>query len=86
MGLNLNLKKKEKGQEGGKWANGGSGYFDFYLFIWLYWVLVKASGIFSWSTWDLVPRIGQGLNLGHLHWEHEVLATGLPEKYHSGLF
>ena len=59
---------------------------NFYLFIWLHWVLVEASGIFSWSMWDLVPQIGQELNLGHLHREHEVLATGSPGKSHSGLF
>ena len=28
---------------------------NIYLFTWLFWVLVVASGIFSCGTWDLVP-------------------------------
>ena len=28
---------------------------DFYLFIWMHWVLVAACGLFSCSVWDLVP-------------------------------
>ena len=45
--------------------------FNIYLFIWLCQVLVAACGI-------LFPD--QGLNLGPLHWEHGVLATGPPRK------
>ena len=32
--------------------------FKIYLFIWLWWVSVVASGIFSCGPWDLVPRLG----------------------------
>ena len=42
-----------------------------YLFIWLCWFLAVACGI-SFSH--------QGLNLGPLHWEPRVLATGPPRK------
>ena len=45
--------------------------FIFYLFIWLHQVLVAAYGI--WFP-------DQGLNLGPLHWEPGVLATGPPGK------
>ena len=41
------------------------------LFIWLCQVLVVACGI---------QFPDQGSNLGPLHWEHRVLATGLPGK------
>ena len=30
----------------------------------------------SWGMWDLVPQ--SGIEPGPLHWEHRVLATGLP--------
>ena len=33
-------------------------FLHFYLFIWLCWVLVVTLGIFSCSTWDLVPWPG----------------------------
>ena len=35
-------------------------FFNFYLFIWLHWVLVAACGIFNlcWDMWDLVSRPG----------------------------
>ena len=33
-------------------------FICFYLFIWLHWVLAVAHRIFSWGTWDLVPRAG----------------------------
>ena len=57
--------------------------------------LVVACGLFSCGLWDLlvaacgllavVCRIqfpDQGLNPGPLHWEHRVLTTGPPGKYH----
>ena len=31
---------------------------NFYLFIWLCWVLVVACGIFSWGMWNLIPWPG----------------------------
>ena len=34
--------------------------------------------LLSWSMWDLVPD--QGSNLGPLHWELRVVATGPPGK------
>ena len=38
-----------------------------------------AHGIFfSYGMWDLVPN--QRSNLGLLHWDHRVLATGPPGK------
>ena len=40
--------------------------------------LVVACELLSWSMWDLVPD--QGSNLGPLHWELRVLATGPPGK------
>ena len=46
-------------------------YFFKYLFVWLCQVLVAARGIQS-------PD--QGSNLGSLHWELRVLATGPPRK------
>ena len=53
------------------------------FFIWLSWVLVLALWIFSckmWAfscgIWDLVPW--PGIKPRALHWEGEVLATGLP--------
>ena len=51
-----------------------------YLYIWLYWFLIVAHGIFnlSCSMWDLVPH--QGSNLGSLYWEQRVLATSPPGK------
>ena len=33
-------------------------FICFYLFIWLHWILAIAHRIFSWGTWDLVPRPG----------------------------
>ena len=50
-------------------ANATNLFFLFkkYLFIWLSWVVVVAGGI-------QFPK--QGLNLGPLHWEHRVSATG----------
>ena len=42
-------------------------YFLKYLFIWLLWVLVAACRI---------QFLDQGWNLGPLHWEHRVPATG----------
>ena len=60
---------------------------NIYLFIWLCQVLVVACGIFSCgmrtlgcSMWDIVPWPG---NLGPLHWEHGVLATGAPGSPHA---
>ena len=60
----------------------------FLFFIWLCSVLVAAHGLFdlchsmwdllSCGMWDVFPE--QGLNLGHLHWDHGVLATGPPGK------
>ena len=50
-------------------------FFKFYLFIWLLWVPVVACGI-------QLPD--QGSNLGPLHWELRVLATGPPGKPHQG--
>ena len=44
------------------------------LFIWLHWVFVTAGEIFSCSMWDLV--LDQRSDLGPLHWELGVLATG----------
>ena len=37
-----------------------------------------ACGIFSCGIWDLV--LWPGVELGPLHWELGILATGLPEK------
>ena len=71
-------------------------FFKFiYLFIWLYqvlvWhlgslvfiaagrILVTAGDSLSCSMWDL-PFPDQGSNLGALHWEPGVLATGPPGK------
>ena len=58
---------------------------NIYLFIWLRWVLVATCRIFSCSMrtlscsmWDLIPC--WGIELGPLHWEHGVLATGPPGK------
>ena len=48
-----------------------------YLFIWLHQVLVAAYGI--WFP-------DQGLNLGPLHWEPGVLATGPLGKSHFDAF
>ena len=55
------------------------------VFIWLHLVCVVAHGIFhcgiqilSCSVWDLVPDLGW--NLGPLHWQHGILATGPPGK------
>ena len=57
-------------------------YFK-YLFIWLCQVLAAVCRIFSCGIqilscciWDLVPWS----NLGPLHWELGILATGLPRK------
>ena len=46
-------------------------YFHFLIFIWLYQVLAAACGI---------QFPDQGMNVGPLHWEHAVLATGAPRK------
>ena len=46
-------------------------FFNIYLLFWLLWILVEARGI----EFPL-----QGLNLGFLHWKHQVLATGPPGK------
>ena len=64
-----------------------------YLFIWLHWVLVVVRGIFVAAhegsslrhAGSLVAACGiwfpdQGSNLGPLHWERGVLATGPPGK------
>ena len=48
-----------------------------YLFIWLCEVLVEACGI---------SFLGQGSNLGPLHWECGVSATGPPGKSQSDSF
>ena len=45
-----------------------------YLFIWLCWVLASAGRIYF-------PD--QGWNLGSLHWEHGVLASGQQGKFHE---
>ena len=49
---------------------------NIHSFIWLHQVLVLGCGIFSCDMWHLVPS--QGSNLGPLHWEWGVLATGPP--------
>ena len=60
-------------------------FFNIYLFIWLHLVFIACTGssifccdmrTFSCNTWDLVPD--QGSNLGPLHWDHRVLASGPP--------
>ena len=70
----------------------------FLFFIWLCSVLVVACGLcdlhysmggllscgmrtLSCGMWDILPE--QGLNLGHLHWDYRVLATGPPGKSHN---
>ena len=54
-------------------------FFSFlkYLCVWLHRVLVatcSSTRTLSWIMWDLVPWLR--LNMGPLHREHEVLATG----------
>ena len=51
-------------------ATHSSIFFLFIIFIWLHQVLVEEHGIY----------FNQGPNPGPLHWEHGVLATGLPGK------
>lgn len=46
-------------------------FFFNYLFIWLCGALVGACGI---------QFPDQGSNWGPMHWEHGVVATGLPQK------
>ena len=36
------------------------------------------------GTWDIV--LWPEMNLGPLHWEHRILATGPPEKSHAVIF
>ena len=55
----------------------------------IFYLFLKNIYLFDWPVlscgmWDLVPR--QGSNLGPLHWEHRVLATGPPRKSHHILF
>ena len=52
-------------------------HFVLYLFIWMH-QIAAACRIFSCGMWDLVP--GPGIKPRSLQWEHEVLATGPPEK------
>ena len=52
-------------------------FFFFFLYLFIY----LASPGLSCSMQDLVWFPDQGLNLGHLHWEHEGLATGPPGKF-----
>ena len=40
--------------------------------------LVMAYGLFSCSTWNLIPQPGS--NSGLLHWELRLFSTGPPEK------
>ena len=49
----------------------------YFIFIWMH-QIVAACRIFSCGMWDLVP--GPGIKPRSLQWEHEVLATGPPEK------
>ena len=49
----------------------------YFTFIWLH-QIVAACRIFSCGMWDLVPR--PGIKPMSPQWEHEVLATGPPEK------
>ena len=55
---------------------------NIYIFIWLCQVLVVANKIFSCTTWDLVPLLGNepGGSIQCLCWGHGVLATGPPGK------
>lgn len=59
-------------------------FFNIYVFIWLCQFLVTACK-------PLVEACGiqspyQGWNSGPLHWEHGVLATGLPGKSLNSVF
>ena len=53
-------------------------FLKIYLFTWLYQVLVAALGVFICGNVAQFPE--QGSNLGLLHLEYRVLATGPPGK------
>ena len=54
-------------------------HVEFFFFkLWHVESLDVVCELLSWSMWDLVPD--QGSNLGPLHWELRVVATGPPGK------
>ena len=58
-------------------------FFFFGLFIWLPQVIVVGMRYFQSSLKHVASYFpDHGLNLGPLHWEHRVLATGPPGTSH----